>query len=110
SVLRAGATVTDDADHENAFRVATAPVHVMGRVEAFVQVLGPLQPLKSTLARVQSLLAFSVGALLLLNAFVVGLALRWAFRPVDALVADIHRITERNLSIRVPVPLAQDEI
>ena len=110
AVLRAVATVTDAEDRQNAFRVATAPVHVTGRVEAFVQVLGPLQPLRSTLARVQSLLTFSVAALLILNAFVVGLALRWAFRPVDALVADIHRITERNLSIRVPVPQAQDEI
>ena len=109
AVLRSVSTVVAE-DRENAFRVATAPVHVAGRVEAFVQVLGPLQPLKGTLARVQSLLAFSVGALLLLNALVVGLALRWAFRPVDALIADIHRITERNLSIRVPVPQAQDEI
>jgi signal transduction histidine kinase len=104
------ATLTDAEDRENSFRVATAPVHVAGRVEAFVQVLGPIQPLRSTLARVQSLLAFSVGALLLLNAIMVGLALRRAFRPVDALVADIHRITERNLSIRVPVAEAQDEI
>jgi signal transduction histidine kinase len=104
------ATVTDAEDRERSFRVATEPVHLNGRVEAFVQVLGPLQPLRGTLARVQSLLAFSVGALLLLNALVVGLALRTAFRPVDALVADIHRITERNLSIRVPVPATQDEI
>ena len=110
AVRKTVTTVADAEGREKAFRVATAPVTVAGRVEAFVQVLGPLQPLRSTLARVQSLLAFSVGALLLLNAIVVGLALRRAFRPVDALVADIHRITERNLSIRVPVPGAQDEI
>lgn len=110
AIHQAVTTVTDAEDRDATFRVATAPVHVAGRVEAFVQVMGPLQPLRSTLARVQTLLTFSVGALLVLNAFVVGLALRWAFRPVDALVADIHRITERNLSIRVPVPGAQDEI
>jgi signal transduction histidine kinase len=103
-------TVTDAEDREKSFRIATAPVWVAGRVEAFVQVLGPLQSLKSTLARVQNLLAFSMFALLMLNAWLVGLALRRAFRPVDALVADIHRITEKNLSVRVPVPDAQDEI
>lgn len=110
AVRRAVATLTDAEDRENAFRVATAPVRVAGRVEAFVQVLGPLQPLRSTLSRVQSLLASSVGTLLLVNALLVGLALRRAFRPIDALVADIHRITERNLSIRIPVPGTRDEL
>ena len=110
AVNRAVATVNDADDREKTFRVATAPVRVAGRVEAFVQVLGPLQSLKSTLSRVQSLLAFSMIALLMLNAWLVGLALRRAFRPVDALVADIHRITEKNLSVRVPVPGTQDEI
>jgi len=110
TVDRAVATVSDAQDRENSFRVVTAPVRVFGRVEAFIQVFGSLQPLRSTLSQVQSLLVSSVGALLLLNALVVGLALRRAFRPVDALVADIHSITERNLSIRVPVPGTQDEI
>ena len=97
-------------DRENAFRVATVPVSVSGDVEAFVQVWGPMQPLHSTLRRVQTLLAFSVAALLLLNAWLVGVTLRRAFRPVDALVAEIHKITERNLSVRVPVPEPRDEM
>lgn len=110
AVRHAVTTLSDAKGREKAFRVATVPVFVAGKVEAFVQVLGPLQTLRGTLSRVQNLLTFSFGILLLLNALVVGLALRRAFRPVDALVADIHRITERNLSIRVPVPAAQDEI
>jgi len=110
AVHRDSTMVTDAQDHENSFRVATAPVHVAGRVLAFVQVLGPLQPLRATLTRVQGALAFAVGILLLLNAALVSLALRRALRPVDALVGEIHRISERNLSVRVAVPPAQDEI
>lgn len=97
-------------DRENAFRVVSVPVAAGGRVEGFVQVWGPLQPLRATLNRVQTLLAFSVAALLLLNAWLVGITLRRAFRPVDALVVEIRKITERNLSVRVPVPEVRDEM
>jgi len=110
AVHRAETTMTDALDREDSYRVATVPVHVRGKVEAFVQVLVPLQNLRSTLARVQTLLALSALTLLLLNAWLVSLALHRALRPVDRMVADIHRITERNLSIRVPVPAAQDEM
>ncbi len=97
-------------DRAAAFRVATVPVMAGGRAVAFVQVWGPLQPLRATLDRVRTVLAFGVAALLLLNSWLVGLTLRRAFRPVDALVAEIHKITERNLSVRVPVPVARDEM
>jgi len=103
-------TVTGAQDREISFRVATAPVRFAGRVEAFVQVLGPLQSVRSTLVRVQNLLAVSMVALLLLNAWLVSFALRRAFQPVDALVQNIHRITEKNLSVRVRLPDAHDEI
>lgn len=110
AVHRAVAAMTDAEDHENSYRVATVPVHVRGKVEAFVQVLAPLASLRKTVAQVQSLLAFAALALVILNAWLVSLALGRALRPVDALVADIHRITERNLSVRVPIPGAQDEL
>jgi two-component system OmpR family sensor kinase len=97
-------------EKESAFRVATVPVSAGGRVAAFVQVWGPLQPIRGTLNRVRTLLAFSFAALLLLNSWLVGVTLRRAFRPVNALVAEIHKITERNLSVRVPVPAARDEM
>jgi two-component system OmpR family sensor kinase len=110
AIRRGAATVTDADDREHSFRVATAPVKVGTQVEAFVQVWGPLHPLKQTLVRVQGILAVSIGILLLLNVLMVSLALRRAFRTVDALVGEIHRITERNLSVRVAVPPARDEI
>jgi two-component system OmpR family sensor kinase len=103
-------TVTDSQDQEKEFRVATAPVTIGGQVDAFVQVLGPLQALRSTLIRVQTVLVFCVVVLMGLNGWLVALALKRAFQPVDRLVADIHRISEKNLSVRVPIPATQDEI
>jgi len=97
-------------DRGNTYRLATVPVAVAGRIEGYVQVWGPLQPLRDTLSRVQTLLAFSVAALLLLNAWLVGITLRRTFKPIDALVAEIRKITERNLSVRVPVPEPRDEM
>ena len=104
------ATANDVSGQGRAFRVATAPVGRGPHAVALVQVWGPLQSVRWTLARVQNLLVSSMLALLILNAWLMGMALRRAFRPVDALVADIHRITERNLSVRVPVPDTKDEI
>ena len=109
-VHRAVTTMTDADDQENSYRVATVPVHARGQVEAFVQVLTPLASLRQTISQIQSLLAFSALALILINAWLVSLALGRALRPVDLLVDDIHRITERNLSVRVPVSGANDEL
>jgi len=104
------ATEPDGQERQGAYRASVTPVRVHGRIVAFVQVLAPLRPVRDTLTRVQSLLAVSVLALLLLNALLIGLALRRALRPIDALQAELRRITERNLSVRVPVPPPRDEV
>ncbi|MEI8096388.1 MAG: ATP-binding protein [Spirochaetales bacterium] len=110
SVHRSLATVIDASDQKNTFRVATVPVHLDGEVQGFVQVLSPVEALRGTLSQVQGLLMAAVAVLLVAGAWLVSLALKRALLPVDRLVADIRRITAKNLSVRVPVPATPDEI
>lgn len=110
TIHRDTATLTDSQDRDRAFRVATAPVKIGGRVEAFVQVWRPLAPVRNTLDRVRDTLGLGMAALMLLTVVMVSGALRSAFRPVNALIDQIRGISEVTLDVRAEVPPSRDEI
>jgi len=109
-VHRGKAFLADSSSEVEEYRVMTNPVHLRGVTVGYVRALAPVKRLKQTLSRIESALVTSAIGLLILNVWLVGLALRRALRPIDRLVSDIHRVTERNLSVRVPVPHSDDEI
>jgi signal transduction histidine kinase len=95
---------------EEVVRIRAVPVRMPdGRLRA-VAVAAPLEVRDHELAHLRELLLIA-GPLALILASVAGYELaRAALRPVDRMRARSERITERELSERLPVPQSNDEI
>lgn len=102
--------VWDSESRQGVYRVVAQPVQVSGQVVASTLVMAPRAALDTTMIQVRNLLLIALGAAVLVNAVLVAWAVRRALVPVDALVSQIHGVTDRNLSLRVKVPSAKDEL
>lgn len=89
--------------------VASVPVQVRGH-RVTVLAASPLDLADATDAKVVRSLGILFSSLLLVAALVVWMAARRALRPVEAIRAEVAAITATDLSRRVPVPRADDEI
>ena len=102
-------TIQNAAVHQEYFRVLCEPILYQGR-QAYLLVPSSLiedQILSRTLAS----RLFQIAPLLLIISGIGGYSLsRRALRPVDALTEEAKGVTARDLSRRLPIPPADDEL
>ena len=89
--------------------VASVPVREAGR-RVVVLAASPLDLADVTDSKVVRLLGVLFSLLLLVGAMVVWVAARRALRPVEAIRSEVAAITATDLSRRVTVPPADDEV
>lgn len=89
--------------------VASVPVHEGGR-RVVVLAASPLDLADATDLKVVRLLGVLFSLLLVVGALVVWVAARLALRPVEAIRSEVAAITATDLSRRVTVPPADDEV
>jgi signal transduction histidine kinase len=108
--VRAAQQFEGNAAPLGAVRVRTVPARAPNAGTLAVAVADSLALHDNELAQLRTLLLIA-GPLALLLASVGGYELaRAALRPIDRMRARAERITERQLSERLPVPAARDEI
>lgn len=89
--------------------VASVPVRERGR-RVIVLAASPLDLADTTDSKVVRVLSVLFSLLLGVGAFVVWVAARRALRPVEAIRSEVAAITASDLSRRVTVPPADDEV
>lgn len=82
----------------------------VGDVPVTVAVSSPLQPVTDSVDALTRLYAVVVPLLILAMAAMAWLIVGKALRPVDAIAAQVDRITTERLDQRVPAPEVDDEI
>lgn len=82
----------------------------VGNVPLTVAVSSPLQPVTDSIDALTRLYAVVVPLLILAMAAMAWLIIGKALRPVDAITAQVDRITTESLDQRVPAPEVDDEI
>ncbi|MFI9050153.1 ATP-binding protein [Streptomyces sp. NPDC053427] len=93
------------------YRFASIEVKDTGGAKATVRAGSPLAPERSTVGTVRTAMLIGLPLLLLVVAGVTWLVTRRALRPVEGIRGEMAAITaSTDLSRRVPVPAAQDEI
>lgn len=109
--LAAGETVLETLEGfgEEPTRMVSVPVP--GRAATLaVQVAGSLDDVNRTVAMASVLFLVLGGALLLALGLAGTLITRRAFRAIDEVVQQAHRISDANLSERLPSPGTADEV
>ncbi len=92
------------------FRVYTGPVEVDDTTAYFVAAAAPMAGVESALESLRMFFLFSVPAVLLLAGLAAWLIARAAFSPVSAMITTARNISADNLSARLDLPPAVDEI
>ncbi|MBC7419707.1 MAG: HAMP domain-containing protein [Bdellovibrio sp.] len=105
-------TNTDELPQAEAYsyRLVTFPLDSVNAPSLFLQIAVPMSTFESQLDRLQLIIAFGLPAVLLI-AIIAGLYFSArALRPVQEIIEKANRIDASNLTERVPVPLANDQI
>lgn len=92
------------------YRLMTLPIMSRGTRIGYVRIACLLTPVDASVAQFQTFLFLGLPFLLLLNGAASLFVLSRAFKPVSRIIGTIHRITERNLALRVPIAGGGDEI
>ncbi len=104
--------ITDDLPEAEAFsyRLVTFPLDSVNAPSLFLQIAVPMSTFESQLDRLQIIISFGLPAVLLI-AIISGLYFSSrALRPVQEIIEKANRIDATNLTERVPVPIANDQI
>lgn len=103
-------TVVDPFDHEDWVRVYTAPLMKNDEVIGFVETAQSLDSIDDTLEKLLTLLQIGVPAFVLL----VGIGGYWlagrALAPIDRVTETARRISAEDLSTRLDLTSANDEV
>lgn len=92
------------------YRLVTFPLDSVNSPSLFLQIAVPMSTFEIQLDRLQLIIAFGLPAVLLI-AVIAGLYLSSrALRPVQQIIDMANRIDASNLTERVPIPLAKDQI
>lgn len=101
---------------EEVAAVSSAPFRVVGRQARSgrrvlrVYVGASLEPVEESVRNLRITLGAGAPLLLLIVAGLMWIVVGRALRPVDAISAEVERISERELHRRVPEPASDDEI
>jgi heavy metal sensor kinase len=95
---------------ESPLRLVTVPITAGGALVNIVQVGTSLQPVEEALRRLLLVLAVMLPAALAVSLAAGWFLAGWALRPVGSITKAAQRIAEGDLSQRLTVPPAADEI
>jgi heavy metal sensor kinase len=103
-------TYASDPARDRDYRVYTMPLSEGGAIVGFVQVMHDLESVRETLESLFAALLVG-GALITIGAGLVGYFLaRRALAPIDAITKTARRISGRDLSARLSLSGADDEV
>jgi heavy metal sensor kinase len=91
-------------------RVHTRPVLANNRVVGFLQVANEREEVEETLQVVRRSLIFGIPLVLLISGLISLLTARQALRPLTRMTQSAAAISAQDLSARLPVPRAKDEV
>ncbi len=94
----------------SSYRLITFPLDSVSSPTLFLQIAVPMSTFESQLERLKLIISFGLPAVLLIA---IGSGLYFssrALRPVQEIIDKANRIDASNLTERVPVPLANDQI
>ena len=86
------------------------PVEIDDHFRHALQVTASLSDIETGHARLRLLLLLVIPCALILSALAIALIVRWAFRPMKDMIATAMSTSARDLSKRVPLPDARDEV
>ncbi len=96
--------------HEIEYRCLWHPLKYYGQIQYIAQVAVPVSVLDSELAWFKKIFVLSIPVVLILTGIIAFFITKKSFQPITSMIESARWISASNLSKRLPLPKAKDEI